>query len=208
MDSIHHIVKRVKITHAHCNIDTFKQYRDTAVPKTFCQACPRYAKSWACPPLINKIDFTPFKEVWLIGVQAFVANNFLQPASSPKTLQEMSEGAIATLRKQIDPLLYTIERSCANSRLFLPGSCHLCTPTSCTRADNHPCRHPDLVRPSLEAMGFNVTRPAADLLHIDLLWAQGLQLPAYLTLIAAIFTDSASRIPDFAPLYSFRLISK
>ena len=49
-----------------------------------------------------------------------------------------------------------------------------------------PCRHPELVRPSLEALGFNLGEVTRELFNIDMLWGRHGRLPQYLTLVGAV----------------------
>ena len=54
------------------------------------------------------------------------------------------------------------------------------------RREGRPCRHPESIRPSLEAMGFDIARTAADIFNTPLQWSRNGQLPKYLTLISAL----------------------
>ena len=49
------------------------------------------------------------------------------------------------------------------------GSCLYCGVAQCARIEGKPCRHPDKVRPSLEAYGFDISRTAKELLGIEIL---------------------------------------
>ena len=57
----------------------------------------------------------------------------------------------------------------------------------CARIDGKPCRHPDKVRPSLEAFGFDISKTAKDLLGLEIKWSKGDLIPEYLTLVGGIF---------------------
>lgn len=77
-------------------------------------------------------------------------------------------------------------------RGFHGGTCIHCPEGSCTRPEGRPCRHPELVRPSLEACGFDVARTASELFGIELKWGSGGRMPEYLTLVCGFFHDAES----------------
>lgn len=53
----------------------------------------------------------------------------------------------------------------------------------------NPCRHPELVRPSLEACGFDIGRTTSELFGIELKWGADGKMPEYLTLVCGFFHD-------------------
>lgn len=67
------------------------------------------------------------------------------------------------------------------------GSCPYCDGAPCARIEGEPCRHPDKVRPSLEAYGFDVSLTVKELLGIEIKWSEQGLLPEYLTLVGGVF---------------------
>lgn len=55
-----------------------------------------------------------------------------------------------------------------------------------------PCLHPDKVRPSLEAFGFDIGRTLSELFGIRLLWGKDGILPEYLMLVSGLFHNSVA----------------
>ena len=98
------------------------------------------------------------------------ANDLMQPVIS-----EMNERLLET-EKTLRGLCYGFV-----------GSCPYCGAASCARIGGEPCRPPDKVRPSLEAIGFDISKTAKDLLGIDIKWSQNGLIPEYLTLVCGIF---------------------
>jgi len=68
----------------------------------------------------------------------------------------------------------------------LPGECPYCL-TACSRIDGRPCRNPHKLRPSLEALGFDVVRLVHDVQGITYEWDSD-----KLTVTAALAHDLAS----------------
>ncbi|MBR5807373.1 MAG: hypothetical protein IKY24_01995 [Alistipes sp.] len=57
----------------------------------------------------------------------------------------------------------------------------------CTRLNGKPCCHPELVRPSLEAYGFDLTKTLSELFDIELKWSVDNTLPEYLVIVCGLF---------------------
>ena len=62
------------------------------------------------------------------------------------------------------------------------------------RLEAKPCRHPELVRPSLEACGFDIARTTSELFGIELKWGTDGSLPEYLTLVCGFFHNAENII--------------
>ena len=82
------------------------------------------------------------------------------------------------------------------ARAFFAGTCLLCPPEHCTRRKNLPCRHPESIRPSLEALGLDIARTTSGLFGIDLQWGRPDAPPAYLTLLSALACSGQQHTRD------------
>ena len=71
--------------------------------------------------------------------------------------------------------------------LFEGRTTALIIATRITPAEALPCRHPERVRPSLEACGFDLERTASELFGIEMRWGRNGLLPEYLTLVCGLF---------------------
>lgn len=65
-----------------------------------------------------------------------------------------------------------------------------------TRPTGEPCRHPDKVRPSLEACGFDIGRTTTELFGMDLKWGTDGRIPEYLLLVCGFFHNAESVVWD------------
>ena len=74
------------------------------------------------------------------------------------------------------------------------GTCLYCPEGTCTRPEAKPCRHPELVRPSLEACGFDIAHTTSELFGIELKWGTDGSLPEYLTLVCGFFHNAENII--------------
>lgn len=110
---------------------------DTAMCETACRACPEYGRRWGCPPhsadLLAKIS--TYKYITLVSVTTAA------PADD--------------VRKILEPAVICAETTTGGYAAAFAGKCPYCH-AECSRISGRPCRHPDMLRPSLEAIGFNV----------------------------------------------------
>lgn len=92
-------------------------------------------------------------------------------------------------RCELDARLLALEEAWPDSRAFFAGTCFDCPEGTCTRPSDLPCVRPGKIRPSLEALGFDLGRTASELLGIELCWSVDGRLPEYFTLISGFFTN-------------------
>lgn len=85
-----------------------------------------------------------------------------------------------------EDILLRLEKEFEGRAFTFAGTCFYCPEDTCSRIDNKPCRHPELVRPSLEAVGFDVSATAR-LAGVEIMWGCDNHLPSYLTLVTALF---------------------
>ena len=153
-------------------------YRDFGRVRGYCRECGRYGNCWACPPY--DFDETALLEQYTtISLLA----TMITPSEGVALTPETADLIIRRERQRLDRMLLGME---GNARAFFAGTCILCPPEKCTRREGLPCRHPESIRPSLEALGFDIARTASELFGIPLQWGSPGTFPAYLTLISAI----------------------
>lgn len=164
------------------------RYRDVERIRGFCQACPGYGKSWSCPPF----DFDArtvsdgFRTVRLMCTTITFDEATRATCQTPEQSAAVGRAAMDEVCKDLLPRLYELEREVPGSRCFT-YRCVLC-PEGCTRPEGKPCRHPQQLRHSLEAVGFDIVAMTRDLLGIDLEWSTDGSLPKHLNLITALFS--------------------
>lgn len=156
-----------------------KQCRDAERFIGFCRECRNYGRSWACPPF--EYDIEP---MLAYSHATIVACRIPTPASDTP----LSEGAtiMRPARVITEKTLLQLEKEFEGRAFTFAGTCLHCPEGTCSRVHNEPCRHPELVRPSLEAVGFDVSATAR-LAGVEILWGRDNCLPPYLTLVTALF---------------------
>lgn len=143
-----------------------------------CQACDAYSKKWSCPPF----DFDPldywkqFKTLKLYGNK--ISFNDKEAENWYENLDRVKE--IMSLA------LISEERKIPGSVSLCAGSCTWCPKNECTRSSGLPCKHPEKLRYSIEALGGDVSSTTKDILGVDILWPKDNKIPEYFVLVAGM----------------------
>lgn len=146
-----------------------------------CQQCGNYGRRYGCPPF----DHAPltvlqrYDRVRIIGVKVTPHDKTLPLSAAGDIMRPVT----TVLNKE----LLEMEKTSGGMCFGFVGSCPYCDGKPCARIDGKPCKHPDKVRPSLEAYGFDISRTAKELLGIEIKWSEQGQIPEYLTLVGGVF---------------------
>lgn len=158
-----------------------KDFRDVATFEECCRACPNYGKRWGCPPFDHDTlnDLLPYERVMIVGVK-------VSPYDGKLPMEQVYD-LIRPELERVNSRLLELERLTGGLAFGFVGKCPYCNGAPCARREGKPCRHPDVVRPSLEAYGFNVSLTASEVLGIDMVWGKDDKIPRYLTLVCGLF---------------------
>ncbi len=161
--------------------DYMKRFRDAERFIGLCRQCGNYGKRWGCPPF----DHDPTDRLGRYSTAEIIVTT-IHPDRSGIPI---SEGAkiMRPVRERLERELLAREALTGGLAFTFVGECLNCPSGSCTRPQGLPCRHPDKVRPSLEAYGFDLGRTLKELFGMELLWGTDGTLPRYLTLVCALF---------------------
>lgn len=168
--------------------DYTARFRDAERFAPFCRECPNYGRSWGCPPFGFDVAerLGRYEHILLIATK-------IRPATEGLPMS-MSRELIRPERIRLDNRLRELERLHGGLSCSYVGSCLYCPEGTCTRPEGQPCRHPELVRPSLEAYGFDIGRTLSDLFGIRLLWGAEGRMPEYLTMVCGLFHNSREAV--------------
>ncbi len=158
-----------------------RRFRDIDRFAEYCRQCHNYGRSWACPPFGHDIDgeLHRYRKVKLFATKITPADRNI-PLSDSRVL-------IRPERERLEKHLLDMEAVTGGRAFTFVGNCLYCPEGTCTRQSGLPCRHPDKVRPSLEAYGFDVGLTLSELFGIKLLWSEDGYIPEYLTLVGGLF---------------------
>lgn len=145
-----------------------------------CRSCSLYGQQWSCPPL----DFDTKDRLSQYPDTTVYAAVIDVPSHTP---MQQSDIILSPVRHHLEELVLGKERLEGGWSASTIGHCMHCPDSICTRPGGKPCRHPELVRPSLEALGFDVSSILAETLGLRLQWSTDGFLPGQLILVAAHF---------------------
>ena len=162
------------------------EFRRTDYFIEFCQQCKNYNHRYGCPPFEDKTlsIVEGYEKVRIMGVK-IIPNNKKLPLSAANDLME-------PVITEMNEELLELEKSLGGYAFGFVGTCPYCSGAPCARISGEPCRHPDKVRPSLEAFGFDMSKTAKDLLGLEIKWSQGELIPEYLTLVCGVFYQKSA----------------
>ena len=161
-------------------METALECLDIEMCNKACESCSNFGKSWACPPF-REYDFPGLHPERFENLIIFVS-----------TLHFRQRILIEDARKIFNKELYIFMPQLRQEAQKLAGivygfacSCDLCR-SACTRTFNKPCRHANLIGPSLEAAGFNVSKLLSRFCGNDLKWSQNGYAPREMRYVSAI----------------------
>lgn len=165
-----------------------RRFRDVSTIEGYCRSCENYGKSWGCPPFDFDVEerLRQYNKIELISVKI-----------TPKEVKipiGVAQELILPERKRFDKRLLELEKQYNGLACSYVGKCYYCAEDACARLCGNPCRHPQLLRPSLEAYGFDVARTTEELFGLQLHWGKDGLLPDYLIIVCALFHNSVENI--------------
>ena len=165
-----------------------ERYRDAERIGGYCRACPNYGRSWGCPPFEFDV------EEYLAGYKTVLLTvTKITPADPETPFSEVSR-MILPERRRLERHLLEMERRYGGRAFAYIGTCLYCPQGTCSRLKGEPCRHPDKVRPSLEACGFDVAKTTQEIFGLELKWSKDGKVPEYLQLVCGFFHNSENVI--------------
>lgn len=155
----------------------------------FCKQCRNYGKLWSCPPYNFSIEeyVDRYKYVYIVGVKIVFDEDTLSSINTKEKISSYTNETLHFMKNKIMNEMLKLEKLYPNSTSLSAGGCNLCE--NCSKLKNVQCIHPDLMRYSLESLGFDVGGVSSKLLNFELKWATETRLPDYFSLIAGIMTN-------------------
>lgn len=154
------------------NVDEFIQY---------CKECNAYDKKWSCP----SFDFDPI-DYWRKFSQLKVYGKKIYLKDDDTITMDNFNDCITEVKLALTGELYEEEKKIPGSVALSAGSCIYCGEDNCEKKYHRPCKFPEKLRYSIEALGGNVGMTAQKLLGIELLWCEENSLPEYFVLVGGL----------------------
>lgn len=161
-----------------------------------CTACPKYGKCWSCPPLKSFWRDFPQKHLYLVGAQLLYPKELLVKSFDKDEMAGFFAAHLTPLKNKITLALIELESLFLHGVTFSSGGCELCQ--KCTRLDEKPCCKIEKMRYSIDALGVDMGKCAANFLGVPLCWGEKNHLPRYHFLIHALLSDEEKPLAQFA----------
>ncbi|MDR0880150.1 MAG: DUF2284 domain-containing protein [Clostridioides sp.] len=100
--------------------------------------------------------------------------------------KEMIKKELEYQKKSVLGELLELEKQDPNIRALSMGRCTECE--ICTRQEGKDCRNKDKMRYSIEALGGDVVGITQDLLHHEIKWSKGNEIPEYFILVGGLLS--------------------
>lgn len=168
--------------------DYIAGFRDAERFLGFCRECGNYGRSWGCPPFDCDVEarLRSFRNILLVATR-------IEPTEKGLPMS-LSRALIRPERIRLENRLRELEKRYGGLSCSYVGSCLYCPEGTCTRPEGGVCRHPELVRSSLEAFGFDIGRTVSELFGMELEWGRDGKMPDCLTLVCGFFHNSDREI--------------
>jgi predicted metal-binding protein len=181
--------------------DMVENYWDGERFLELCKNCGNYGKLWSCPPYDFHVQnyIKQYRYAYIIGTKMVFDTETINENNTEEKIGAFTKSTLESMRNTLGEKLLKLEKDTGQGKSLYAGSCILCQ--SCTREDNGKCSNVEMMRYSLESLGFDVAKIAEKLLNIELKWASD-SLPEYFTLVSAFLSNE--KISDFNTQLSAR----
>ena len=156
-----------------CKNEVLSKYMDFNYFTELCKSgCPHYNLNYTCPPNSPKFDDYTKNFKYSLVIALYIN------LDEDKTIDTLH----SYLRKVLSDILIPLEKK-FNGLLTDGGRCKYCK--KCTYINNLPCRYPEKIRFSMEAMGIDLNKVCKDILDHSIVWDEGSE-NKYCTVIGSI----------------------
>lgn len=156
-----------------------KDYVNVAEFLEYCKECKNYDKVWSCPSYdFNPEDYWKEYKEFVVIARKIIFSKDVDEQGSYEIMMEVKEDMTREL--------YEMEKQFPGSVSLSAGSCSMCREEGCTRSHGKPCRHPQLMRYSIESLGGNVGLTVSKLMGYELEWVEDGKVPTYFVLVGGL----------------------
>jgi len=185
-------MKDIKIRSAIISRSILEKYLDLKTVRGLCDDCDNYKSNWSCPPFTDELD-SNYNYAVVIAGRVKIADVIEAEGVS---IGEVMTNVFFERRAEFTEWLLQFEELFDGVESVAAGACQMCE--LCARLDGVTCRHPEKVRPSLEAYGFDVQSLSKHELSMSIEWPAGGTLPEYMTTVGALLINNRETLRQIA----------
>ena len=131
--------------------------------------CPYYGHSWACPPEAPYLEdeIMKYENFYLIYTKLNLKNDSRKENRKKYNYNKMRK----IMEREMEKFIILHQNKFNEIRILWDGHCRICEKENlkCSIDDDSPCRYPDKIRYSMEAVGINVSQTVKNV-DIDIEW--------------------------------------
>lgn len=168
--------------------DYLRNYVNVPMFVEACKDCPHYNQVWSCPTYSFDVMeyWKKFKTLRLYVKEIQFDEMLINEVQTEDELNIVLEEILPEVKQEFAKEMLNLERDNPGSIcLSSGGSCQICR-EGCTKPQGSSCRHPELMRYSLEALGGNVCRTVEEVLGLPMEWPGTGRLPRNLKLVSGL----------------------
>ena len=147
-----------------------------------CQDCPNFGRYWSCPPFAfdSMGLWTRYGAIRLYARKL----TFQKARLFPGERRTFEREELPKVKGDMARELLAMEAENPGSLALFPGRCEWCA--ACARGEGQPCRMPDRMRYSIEALGGDCGGALERYFGESLQWARGDRLPERIILLGGL----------------------
>ncbi len=170
-----------------------EEYHQLRKTRRYCAACPNYNKYWSCPDYAfdEALFLKEFKYMYLIAREYEIPREDRQKIFCIQPVAEYCKQVMQAMKVESWKDLLDLEAEFPGTLSLMPGNCHVCdiSGEGCAKPKGQKCRHPELMRFSLESLGFDVDAICKYEIGVLLLWPKEGHLPEKLCAVMALMSN-------------------
>ena len=170
-----------------------EEYHQLRKTRRYCAACPNYNKYWSCPDYAfdEALFLKEFKYMYLIAREYEIPREDRQKIFGIQPVAEYCKQIMQAMKVESWKDLLDLEAEFPGTLSLMPGNCHVCdiSGEGCAKPKGQKCRHPELMRFSLESLGFDVDAICKYEIGVLLLWPKEGHLPEKLCAVMALMSN-------------------
>ena len=154
----------------------------------YCKQCSNYNRIWSCPShdFDPETYFAAYSQIMIVGHKIILPEELTRKVLTKEEQEPLLKDLLTEPKLTLDKEMLSLEKQHPGSRALSGGSCLYCSPGTCARISGEPCRFPEKMRYSIEALGGNVGLTVTRYLHQELEWIEENHLPHHFILVAGL----------------------
>lgn len=154
----------------------------------YCKQCNNYGTVWSCPPFHFQPEdyWKKYRKFHIVGMKIYLPEKLLVGTYTKEERAEIFEKILYPKKEELNEELFAMEKEYPGSVSVSGGSCRQCGEGNCARKEDAPCRFPEKMRYSVEALGGNVGLTVTKYLYQELQWIEEGKLPEYFMLVGGL----------------------